>query len=196
MKIYTEIMNRLYRALLVVSGACIATMVLIITFQVLSRTLAGRTPRWSEEFTISVLFLYAGFLGAAPAYRDRMHIGITILLMRMGAGLRGGFYRVIDGTVGLFAGAMVMYGGMLAWRFRGQILPATGISVGLSYLPVSLSGLVLLLFVVEKLMGDPGGAGGDGGAGGEGGGGGAGGARSFNASSGADGGDGEGGGRG
>ena len=167
MKIYTEIMNRLYRALLVVSGACIAAMVLIITFQVLSRTLAGRTPRWSEEFTISVLFLYAGFLGAAPAYRDRMHIGITILLMKMGAGLRRGVYRGIDGTVGLFAGAMVVYGGMLAWRFRGQILPATGISVGLSYLPVSLSGLVLLLFVVEKLMGDPGG--GEGEAGGKGG---------------------------
>ena len=184
MKIYTEIMNRLYRALLVVCGVCIAAMVLIITFQVLSRTLAGRTPRWSEEFTISVLFLYAGFLGAAPAYRDRMHIGITILLMKMGAGLRRGVYRGIDGTVGLFAGAMVVYGGMLAWRFRGQILPATGISVGLSYLPVSLSGLVLLLFVVEKLMGDPGGGEGGGGekSGGEGG---AGGGCSFNMSSGA-----------
>lgn len=98
---------------------------------------------------------------------------------------------MIDGTVGLFAGAMVMYGGMLAWRFRGQILPATGISVGLSYLPVSLSGLVLLLFVVEKFMGDPGGAGGDGGTAGDGA---AEGDCSFNMSSGAAGG--EGGGRG
>ena len=148
-------MDRLYRVLLIISGLCISAMVLIITLQVISRTLLSHTPRWSEEFTISILFLYAGFLGAAPAYRSRMHIGITILLTKMRTGLRRGFYRAVDASVCLFALAMAVWGAMLAWRFRGQILPATGISVGFSYLPIPLSGLVFLLFAVEKFLEDP-----------------------------------------
>lgn len=151
---YKKAMDRLYRVVLIFASICIISMVLIIFYQVLMRTLFSKTPRWSEEFTISILMLYTGFLGAAVAYRERMHIGIKILLMKMKTRTRGIFFFAIDVVVGLFAVAMIVYGGLLAWGFRGQILPATGISVGLSYLPIPLSGIVFLLFVIEKVAGD------------------------------------------
>ena len=83
MEAYKKTMDRLYKVVLVFTCVCIITMVLIITLQVVTRTLFSHTPRWSEEFTISILMLYTGFLGAAVAYRERMHIGIKILLMKM-----------------------------------------------------------------------------------------------------------------
>ena len=151
---YRKAMDRLFRVVLVITSIGIISMVLIIFYQVFMRSVFSRTPRWSEEITISILMLYTGFLGAAVAYRERMHIGIKILLMKMKPKLRGRFYFAIDIAVGLFALAMIIWGASLAWGFRGQILPATGISVGLSYLPIPLSGIVFLLFVIEKIAGD------------------------------------------
>ena len=154
MKRYSKAMDILFKTTLIIAGICVTAMVLIITYQVFMRFVFSKTPRWSEEFTISILMLYAGFLGAAVAYRERMHIGIKIILMKMKPKLRGVFYFAIDIMVGLFAVSMVGWGGSLAWGFRGQILPATGISVGLTYLPIPLSGVVFLLFVIEKLAND------------------------------------------
>jgi TRAP-type C4-dicarboxylate transport system permease small subunit len=78
MEKYTKAMDWLYRIVLIISSLCVISMVLIITYQVFMRFTFSKTPRWSEEFTISILMLYAGFLGATVAYRQRMHIGIKI----------------------------------------------------------------------------------------------------------------------
>lgn len=154
MEKYSKAMDWLYRIVLFISSICVISMVLIITLQVFMRFTFSKTPRWSEEFTISILMLYAGFLGATVAYRQRMHIGIKIILMKLHSKVRGWFYFAIDIMVGSFAIAMIGWGGSLAWGFRNQILPATGISVGLSYLPIPLAGIVFLLFVIEKLLTD------------------------------------------
>jgi len=154
MERYKKTMQWVFRIVLYFTSVCITAMVLIITYQVFMRAVFSKTPRWSEEFTISVLMLYTGFLGATVAYRERMHIGIKLFLMKMKPSVRGKFYFAIDVMVGLFSIAMIGYGTNLAWGFRNQILPATGISVGITYMPIPLAGFVFLLFVIEKLVGD------------------------------------------
>lgn len=154
MERYKKAMDRLYRVVLYFTSACIVSMVLIITYQVFMRFTFSKTPRWSEEITISILMLYTSFLGATIAYRERMHIGIKIFLLKMRPKLRGYFFFAIDIVVGLFSLAMIIWGSGLAWGFRNQVLAATGISVGLSYMPIPLAGIVFLLFVIEKLATD------------------------------------------
>ena len=154
MKRYKTAMDVLYKVVLYFTSLCITAMVLIITYQVFMRFTFSRTPRWSEEFTISILILYAGFLGATVAYRERMHIGIKFILMKLKPRVRGGFYFAIDIMVGLFGIAMIVWGSSLAWGFRNQVLAATGISVGYSYLPIPLAGVIFVLFVIEKLAND------------------------------------------
>lgn len=143
-------MDRIARVVFVLTGIFISMMVLIITYQVGSRFLLNRTPRWSEEFTI-VLMLYTGFLGASVAYRERLHIGIKVFLQMMNPVLRNRVYFLIDAIVGIFSIFMVIWGTGFSWMMRNQTLPATKIKVGVSYLPIPITGVLLLLFVIEKI---------------------------------------------
>ncbi len=143
-------MDRISRVVFVLTGTFISMMVLIITYQVASRFLLNRTPRWSEEFTI-VLMLYTGFLGASVAYRERLHIGIKVFLQMMSPVMRNRVYFLIDAVVGVFAVFMTIWGAGFSWMMRNQTLPATKIKVGVSYLPIPIAGVILVLFVIEKI---------------------------------------------
>ncbi|MBN2442402.1 MAG: TRAP transporter small permease [Spirochaetales bacterium] len=153
MRIYKKIMDHLARILFIVTAAMICAMVLIITWQVFSRFVLNKTPRWSEESTI-VLMLYSGFLGAALAYRERLHIGIKFFLLKIKQKTRSRIYFFIDILIGLFSLFMLIWGTGFAWMMRSQTLPATKIPVGISYLPIPLAGLMLILFVIEKIGDD------------------------------------------
>ena len=153
MRIYRKIMDHLARVLFIVTAVMICAMVLIIFWQVFSRFVLDKTPRWSEESTI-VLMIYTGFLGATLAYRERLHIGIKFFLLKMKQKTRNRIYFVIDILIGLFSLFMLIWGTGFAWMMRSQTLPATKIPVGISYLPIPLAGLMLILFVIEKIGGD------------------------------------------
>jgi TRAP-type transport system small permease protein len=153
MRIYRKIMDHLARVLFIVTAVMMCAMVLIIFWQVFSRFVLDKTPRWSEESTI-VLMIYTGFLGATLAYRERLHIGIKFFLLKMKQKIRNRIYFVIDILIGLFSLFMLIWGTGFAWMMRSQTLPATKIPVGISYLPIPLAGLMLILFVIEKIGGD------------------------------------------
>lgn len=150
MRIYIKIMDYIARVLFILTAVMICAMVLIIFWQVFSRFVLNRTPRWSEESTI-VLMLYTGFLGATLAYRERLHIGIKFFLQKMKPKTRNKVYFVIDILIGLFSLFMLIWGSGFAWIMRNQTLPATKLPVGASYLPIPITGLMLILFVIEKI---------------------------------------------
>lgn len=150
MERYKKAMDRLSRVVFILTGIMMSAMVLIIFWQVFSRFVFNRTPRWSEELTI-VLLLYTGFLGASVAYRERMHIGIKVFLLLMGPVLRNRIYFGIDTLIGIFSVFMITWGSGFSWMMRNQTLPATKIKVGISYLPIPITGLLILLFVIEKI---------------------------------------------
>lgn len=153
MNTYQKVMDRITKVIFILTGIMMSMMVLIITWQVFSRFVLNYTPRWSEEFTI-VLLLYTGFLGASLAYRERMHIGIKLFLSMMSPKLRNRVYMLIDLSIGLFSIFMIIWGAGFSWMMRNQTLPATKIPVGMSYLPIPITGVLLLLFVIEKLIRD------------------------------------------
>jgi TRAP-type transport system small permease protein len=153
MNAYNSFIDRVARVVFILTGTMISAMVLIIFVQVSGRFIFSRTPRWSEEFTL-VLMLYTGFLGATLAYRERLHIGIHFFIEKIQPSLRKKVYFMIDFLVGLFALFMIIWGSGFSWMMRNQTLPATKISVGVSYLPIPLAGLLFLGFVIEKLIAD------------------------------------------
>ena len=153
MNSYNRFIDRVAKVVFIITGTMISAMVLIIFAQVTSRFVFNRTPRWSEEFTL-FLMLYTGFLGASLAYRERLHIGIKFFIEKLKLPVKNKVYFFIDILIGLFAIFMLFWGSGFAWMMRNQTLPATKISVGASYLPIPLAGLLFLGFVVEKLMAD------------------------------------------
>jgi TRAP-type C4-dicarboxylate transport system permease small subunit len=148
---YRKVMEIIAKVLLIFTGAIVCYMVLIINVEIFLHNTIKTYPAWLTG-TAVLGMIYVGFIGAAVVYRNRLHIGIKLFLMKMNPKVRNKVYFLIDFLIGMFALFMLIWGTNLAWVMRGNKLSATQWSVGISYLPIPLSGLFILLFVVEKIM--------------------------------------------
>jgi TRAP-type C4-dicarboxylate transport system permease small subunit len=93
------------------------------------------------------------FFGAAACYRVGLHMRVTFVRDRLPAPLQ----RFVDLVSELLMGAMGLF--MMNWGYGlcmttwNQSIDAfPSLSVGVTYLPIPLGGLCLLLFVVERLL--------------------------------------------
>jgi hypothetical protein len=83
-------------------------------------------PGGRKSSTISILMLYAGFLGATVAYRQRMHSRHQDYSDETALQGERLFYFAIDIMVGSFAIAMIGWGGNLAWDSAIRYFPPPG----------------------------------------------------------------------
>jgi len=143
----------LYKTLLTLCCIALAAMVLIISSQVFSRFFLNFTPSWTEELTL-IIMIYSGFIGAAVAYKKRLHINLQFFLMSLPEKHRTKFLLFIDICLLIFSLYSINYGWELSERTMGQINPALGWPVGVSYLAIPISGVFFLIFTIEKILDD------------------------------------------
>jgi len=77
-----------------VSIACFIVTVLLVVASVCLRPLHIAAP-WSDEGAC-FLFIWTSFLSAAVALKRNLHIRIDILLLKLPAGMKGGFLWFLD----------------------------------------------------------------------------------------------------
>jgi len=77
-----------------VSIACFIVTVLLVVASVCLRPLHIAAP-WSDEGAC-FLFIWTSFLSAAVALKRNLHIRIEILLLKLPAGMKGGFLWFLD----------------------------------------------------------------------------------------------------
>ena len=77
-----------------VSIACFIVMVLLVVVSVCLRPLHIAAP-WSDEGAC-LLFIWTTFLSAAIALKRNLHIRIDVLLVKLPAGMKGGFLWFLD----------------------------------------------------------------------------------------------------
>ena len=130
-------------------------MVVVVTWQVLSRYLLGHPSQWTEEVA-RFLLIWIGLLGGALAYRVRMHLGLDLLGPRLSEQnarrLRSFCDLVVIGfavTVLVFGGASLM---QLAWQLQ-QTSAALGIYMAWVYAVIPVSGVFIVLYGVLFLLG-------------------------------------------
>lgn len=134
-------------------------MVINVTWQVLSRYLAlagiiDQASTATEEWA-RFLLIWLGLLGASYASGRRMHLAIDLLLQRSGEAQAAKIRRTIRIVVLLFALlAMVVGGGNLVYlTFElEQTSAAIGLPLGIVYLVIPLSGLLISYFSVDDLL--------------------------------------------
>jgi TRAP-type C4-dicarboxylate transport system permease small subunit len=150
---YTRAMDVLHRACLVVAGASLVTIALIIPWGVFTRYVLNSAASWPEPMAI-LLMIVLSFASAVVCYREYLHIGVNLLPAALGP--RG---KVVLGWIielcmlgtNLF---MLWYGTKLVLvTWHQSIAEFPIVSVGVSYLPVPIGGLVTVLFIIERLMG-------------------------------------------
>jgi TRAP-type C4-dicarboxylate transport system permease small subunit len=130
-----------------------ASIVLVVCWQVLSRFVLGEPSSMTEEIARTLL-LWIGMLGAAFAYRTGQHLGLDILTRKMPAIWQQRVALVLTAAVVLFAlAAMVVGGGQLVLLTYqlDQMSAALGIRVSWIYLALPLSGLLIAFYGLCQL---------------------------------------------
>jgi TRAP-type C4-dicarboxylate transport system permease small subunit len=139
------------RLCLMAAVAGLVAVVAAVIVQVFGRYVLNDTPTWAEALAM-ILVLYVTMLGAAVGVRDAGHIGMESLLVLVPEQVRLKIELVIHVLVAAFGAMMAWNGGYLAWSVHDYKVPTLGISEGLNYLPMTIAGVLILLFSVEHII--------------------------------------------
>lgn len=139
----------LSRALIVLMGL----LVVDVLWQVFTRFVLADSSSWTEELA-RYLLIWLSLLGAAYATGARLHLAVDLLPNYLHGIVRRRLEWFIDGVVLLFALAVLVGGGsrlVYVTLVLGQDSAALGVPLGIVYLALPLSGLLVATYVVMHL---------------------------------------------
>ncbi|MEP7155749.1 MAG: TRAP transporter small permease [Betaproteobacteria bacterium] len=151
----TDPLTRINRALarlgMFCSVAGLFVIVAIVAIQVFGRYVLNSSPTWAENLAL-VLILYVTLIGAAVGVRDAGHIGMESLLVLVPEGPRNKIEMLIHVLVAIFGGAMVYNGWVLGASVASYKLANINLSEAWRYVPLVVSGALIILFSLEHLI--------------------------------------------
>ena len=116
---------------------------------VFTRFVLNSASSWPEPLAV-LLMIWLAFLSAVVCYREYLHIGVGVipaLLTALRAWLSASHRSLHDGHQCVHV--LVGYQALQATWFQ-SIAEFPAVSVGVSYLPVPIGGLLVVLFVIER----------------------------------------------
>lgn len=147
----TTVKRTLDEALKWASIVLFAALVVIVVWQVLSRTL-GSASSWSEE-AARYTFVWLGFIASALVFSEKGHIAVDFLVRRQP--LKGQLVTAALAQLSILALALLVlvWGGLRAsagaWNQQLSSLPGT---VGGMYTVMPLTGVLIAFFAVYHLV--------------------------------------------
>lgn len=126
-------------------------IVITVGWQVFGRYVLNNPPTWAESFAL-LLILYVTLIAAAVGVRDAGHIGMESLLILVPDRVRVAIERVIHVLIALFGVAMVWNGALLGQSVMNYKISGLGLSEGLRYVPLVISGSFIVLFSIEHII--------------------------------------------
>jgi TRAP-type C4-dicarboxylate transport system permease small subunit len=153
---YTRAMEWLYVACIVVSGIALVAITLMIPVGVFMRYAMNSPMSWPEPASVILMVMFS-FLGGAAVYRANVHVAVEALLNAVSPAVRGKMLAGVNVCMGATALFMLVYGIQLCIVTRYSTMAEfPSLSVAVVYLPIPLSGLLTLLFLVERVwIGEP-----------------------------------------
>jgi TRAP-type C4-dicarboxylate transport system permease small subunit len=153
---YAAAMEALYVACMVVSGASLVVITLIIPYGVFMRYVLNAAASWPEPLAVLLMIVFS-FLGGAAVYRANVHMAVRALLDAVNERWRRLLRRLVDVAMAMTALFMLVWGLRLVHTTWYQVISEFPVlSVGLTYAPLPLAGLITLLFIIERVwIGEP-----------------------------------------
>jgi TRAP-type C4-dicarboxylate transport system permease small subunit len=133
--------------------SCIALVLIsaIIPWAVYTRYILNSAASWPEPLAV-LLTVAVTFIGAANCYRQRIHMNMTVgtnLLPPAARVVAAFMSELLMAAMALF---MMIWGAKLAMATWGNSVDEfPWLSVGVTYLPIPAAGVMMFLFVVERL---------------------------------------------
>ena len=125
-------------------------IVVVVAWQVFGRYVLNASPTWAENVAL-VLILYVTLIGAAVGVRDAGHIGMDSLLILAPEKIRNRIEILIHVLVGIFGVAMAWNGWILGASVAPYKLPNLNLSEAARYVPLVVSGVMVVLFSIEHV---------------------------------------------
>lgn len=146
-----SIIDKLINFLIALFMACI---VLAVIWQVISRDVLSEPSAISGELS-KFLLIWIGLLGAAYCYRNGSHLSLNIVTQKFAPHYRYATTILSHTIVLLFTVVVLIIGGsnLVLMTFEsGQLSPVMGIKIGYVYSVLPLSGAVITIFSIDKIM--------------------------------------------
>lgn len=139
----------------VLKGATVvlfAVLVVIVVWQVFSRQVLDSPSAWTEE-AARYTFVWTGLFATALVFSERGHIAVDFVVTKFAEAARKVVAVLVQLAIVLFAGAVLVYGGIRAadgaW---GQSLSALPTQVGVMYLVMPITGVLIAFYAVYHLL--------------------------------------------
>lgn len=140
--------EKLYKTLKFICFLLMLAMVSVIFLQVVSRYLFSNSLSWSEELG-RYLFVWMTFLGAALAFREKMHVSLDMLIERLPSSLRKICLSVGYIAMILFICVLIYGGYRFVAKGSQQISAAMQIPMIYVYLVLPVGGALILFYVIR-----------------------------------------------
>ncbi|MCC7276069.1 MAG: TRAP transporter small permease [Alphaproteobacteria bacterium] len=153
---YRRVMDAIYLACMGIAGVAMIVITLIVPWGVFTRYVLNRGSAWPEPMAILLVVMFT-FLGAAAVYRAGAHIAVRMFAGALPPLGQHILAIVVDLALAALSAFMVIYGFELVMTTWNQVIAEFPfLSVGITYLPCPVGGLITLLFIVERLwLGPP-----------------------------------------
>mgnify|MGYP002624291821 CR=1 FL=1 len=129
-------------------------LVIDVLWGVYTRYRLGEPSRWTEEIA-RFLLMWVALLGTAVAFREKEHLGFDYLINKLHPEARR-LAALASHLVTLTFVAFVMVVGGFSLVFEtlevNQLTPALELRMGYVYVVLPLSGLFIVLYVVEQFL--------------------------------------------
>lgn len=148
------IVNAVDKVLIPVLSALMAGLVIVVTWQIISRYLLRAPSSYTEEIARFTL-IWIGLLGAAYAYRTKMHLGLDLFTGKLTGISRMWVELFSAACVAGFAMIVMIAGGIqlvsLIWELK-QSSAALGIQIAFIYSVIPLSGAIITLYAIDSAL--------------------------------------------
>ena len=153
---YRKAMETLYRVCVVLSGLAMVAITIMIPVGVFFRYVLNSALSWPEPAS-TVMMVAFSFLGGAAVYRAKVHVAVEALLNNVPPDVKLAMLWGVDVCMALTALFMAGYGVHLCQvTWPNTIAEFPWLSVGITYLPIPIAGVLTLLFLIEKVwLADP-----------------------------------------
>lgn len=131
----------------------LAIMTATISLQVFYRYILGSSLTWSEEIA-RYLFIWVIMLGASIGIKERFHISITIIKDKLSGKAKQILDIILNLGIGILGVIMVTSGAELAQVVAIQLSPAMRLNMSLVYMSVPVSGILIVIHVLDILQTD------------------------------------------
>ena len=150
--LFRRTMDCLYLLCVVVGCAALVLISAIIPWAVFTRYVLNSAASWPEPMAV-LLTIVLTFIGAAAGYRFNLHMNVSFFADKLPGRFRIVLDLVVQLLMALIAAFMIVWGTRLVEvTWHNTIADFPFLSVGVTYLPIPVGGVFLLLFIIERIF--------------------------------------------